>query len=358
MMYFNTWRWHAKNSTLTAAFEPANLLLLTWIMPFFYLVAGFAAWHALARRSAGAFLRERFLRLGVPVLLGIFLLSPFQVYSERVTFHEFTGGFRSFLPHYFEGWYSITPGGNFAWMGLHLWMIFFLLLYAIVTLPLFIRAGRDRRPGLFTRLFAATGPAGILLLVPLLVLTFEGVLLALKLNISQSGWPMGVYLADYIIGFYLLTRESFRSAVRRLGPAAIVGILVTAWPVMFVQGPSRFGLGLILWEANKAYNSWFWIVALFYIGDRYLNRNSAALQYCSEAVMPFYILHQPVIVTLGFLVRAVALPVALKFPLLLVVSFAIIMTIYHFVVRRVNLLRFLFGMKPKPPAVAVQVQAA
>jgi len=29
------------------------------------------------------------------------------------------GGFLAFLPHYFEGWYGF--GGNFAWMGLHLW---------------------------------------------------------------------------------------------------------------------------------------------------------------------------------------------------------------------------------------------
>lgn len=85
-MYFNTWSWHAKNGVTTHAFEPANLALLAWIMPFFYLVAGLATRYALTHRNGCTFVKERLLGLGVPVLVGAFLLSPFQVYSERVTY--------------------------------------------------------------------------------------------------------------------------------------------------------------------------------------------------------------------------------------------------------------------------------
>lgn len=345
MMYFNTWPWHAKNGVTSAAFEPVGLALLTWIMPLFFAVAGFAARQALTRRSAGEFVRERLLRLGVPLLVAIFLLSPLQVYSERVTYGKFSGNFLAFLPHYFEGWYSVTPDGNFAWMGLHLWFVLVLLVFSLVTLP-FVRPDRaSRRPGALGRLLQATGPWGMLLLTPCLLLLLEGLLHALGLDASQSGWPFGVYLAMYLVGYSLLASEFFRTALPRVGPVAAWGALPATLPAAFIPEPRQFGLSFITWHAVLA--CWLWIVGLLYIASRYLRRSSPALQYANEAVMPFYILHQPVIVGLGFAVRAVPLPLARKFPLLLAVDFAAIMALYHCVVRPVNPLRFLFGMKQR-----------
>jgi glucan biosynthesis protein C len=71
------------------------------------------------------------------------------------------------------------------------------------------------------------------------------------------------------------------------------------------------------------------------------------LKYANEAVLPFYILHQTVVVTLGFFIVQWTVPDGLKFFVILVGSFAISMCLYEFLVRRFNLLRFLFGMKPK-----------
>ncbi|MCL4517408.1 MAG: hypothetical protein M1379_17815 [Firmicutes bacterium] len=75
------------------------------------------------------------MRLAVPWALVVFILSPHQVYIERLTHRQFSGSFAGFLPHYFDGWYGIAPNGNFAWMGLHLWYLLFLFLFSTVTLP-------------------------------------------------------------------------------------------------------------------------------------------------------------------------------------------------------------------------------
>ena len=77
----------------------------------------------------------------------------------------------------------------------------------------------------------------------------------------------------------------------------------------------------------------------------YLNFNSGFLKYANEAVLPFYIMHQTVIVIIGYFIRNWQLAVFPKYLFLAITSFVIIITLYEFIVKRVNLLRYLFGMK-------------
>ena len=71
------------------------------------------------------------------------------------------------------------------------------------------------------------------------------------------------------------------------------------------------------------------------------------MTHANEAVLPFYILHQPVIVVIAFFVVQLAAPAPLKYLLTVVSSFAIIVALYEYVVRPVGVLRFFFGMRPK-----------
>jgi len=73
---------------------------------------------------------------------------------------------------------------------------------------------------------------------------------------------------------------------------------------------------------------------------------TARLDYTNEAVLPFYILHQTVILAVGYFVLQWAIPDVLEWAVVVVISFAIIMALYECLVRRFNLMRFLFGMKP------------
>ena len=71
-------------------------------------------------------------------------------------------------------------------------------------------------------------------------------------------------------------------------------------------------------------------------------------------MLPFYILHQTVLLSVGYFVVPLAIPDLLKWAIILLVSFALIMVLYEFLVRRFNVLRFLFGMKLRPKAPAAQ----
>ena len=75
--------------------------------------------------------------------------------------------------------------------------------------------------------------------------------------------------------------------------------------------------------------------------------NTSFVKYANEAVLPFYILHQTVIFSLAYFVVQWAVPDGLKFVLILTGSFLVSVGLYEFLVRHNNLVRILFGMKPK-----------
>ena len=111
--------------------------------------------------------------------------------------------------------------------------------------------------------------------------------------------------------------------------------------------------GFALAHFVQALNTWCWLLAILGLGSRFLNSNNRFLSYANEAVLPFYILHQTIIITIGFYVVQWNVGIGLKYLTTSTTSFVAIMAIYELLVRRVNVLRFLFGMRlrRKPRAV-------
>jgi hypothetical protein len=87
-----------------------------------------------------------------------------------------------------------------------------------------------------------------------------------------------------------------------------------------------------------------------------LNLSTPFLTYANEAVLPFYILHQTVLLCVGYFVVQWPIPSLLKWVVILALSFPTIMALYEFLVRRFNVMRFLFGMKPLSKAGVAQPQ--
>jgi len=104
--------------------------------------------------------------------------------------------------------------------------------------------------------------------------------------------------------------------------------------------------------------SWCWIFTAIGYAKRYLNKKYPIQNYINEAVYPFYILHQTIIVIVVFYVIRTSEPVLNKFLFTFITSFALVMCIYHLFIRPYSAMRFLFGMKPKKKKVkeAVPVQ--
>jgi peptidoglycan/LPS O-acetylase OafA/YrhL len=125
------------------------------------------------------------------------------------------------------------------------------------------------------------------------------------------------------------------------------------WPF---GGESFVGAFLAL----KAIVAWSWVLALVGYGKKYLNYKHKILGYLNQAVYPFYILHQTVIVVLAYyIVQTPNESILSKYIYTVGITFFLTAGIYHLLVRPYALTRFLFGMKPKDekkPAQTSQVE--
>lgn len=346
--FFDFDYWHVKNNVPDAGLTMLAGFLDIWIMPLMFVISGAATYWALGLRGAAPFLRARLLRLAVPLVFGIFFLASPQVYLERLAHGQFSGSFIQFLPLYFDGWYGF--GGNFAWMGLHLWYLQMLFLFSLLALPLFLylrgESGRRltfRLAGVFER------PGGVFLLcLPAIVL--EASLAPDGIGLRDfGGWGIFAYLSLFLCGYLVFSEPRIERAVRRQGYVALaLAILATATLIVSVSsaGNPRYGtLEYPLVMGLRAFSSWCWVLAFLTLANRFLNFSNRLSKYASEAVLPFYILHQPVILMVGFYLASWQIGVLPKYLVLAATSFVVIMVTYELLVRRIALLRFLFGLK-------------
>jgi peptidoglycan/LPS O-acetylase OafA/YrhL len=340
-----------KNSTTYQFVDDWSDFAGAWGLPLVFIISGASAFYALGKVGPGKFVKGIVARLLVPLVLGIFTHIVFQVYLERLHTGEFNGSFFDFYPHYFDGMYGF--GGNFAWMGMHLWYLEALFLFSLLCLPLFVwlknsPSGRRALQGLGD--FLAKPGAVYLFALPTIIL----------INLLDpetwgtpvfGGWSMFIYPCFFVSGFVIVSNERLQASIKRWrwhSLAAGILLVPTIEILWDALGDPSFGTwGFTLGVVPYCLNPWCWLLAILGFGMKHLHVNTPFLKYANEAVLPFYILHQTVIFSLGFFVVQWAIPDGLKFLIILFSSFALSMCLYEFLVRRNNLLRILFGMKPK-----------
>jgi len=339
---------YIKNAQASQVMHGFILFVHQWHMPLLFLVSGAGTWFALSVRSPKQYLQERCQRLFVPFVFGTLVLIPPQVYLRLLHRSTEHASYFQFYPQFFNG---IRPHGNFEWG--HLWFLIYLLAFSLMTLPLLFYL---RKPAAKVRLALAgwiERPGAILLFaLPLAVL--EGAL--------RPHWPglqnlyddwanFCVYLLYFVYGYLLCSDDRFSQAIdKHLGLASglavlCMGLLLSLWQAGSIPDRGYSPL-YVLYQGFRGCNAWFWVVALLGLGRKYLHRNSQLLQYANEAAYPFYLLHQTVLVLLAFYVVRWNFSVSTKFWLLSTAAFGATIALHEGLIRRFNLPRWLFGLKP------------
>ena len=320
-------------------------LIEVWHMPLLFLLAGASTYLAFRKRGAGQYALERVKRLLVPLLFGIFVLIPPQTWYGGRFNSGYTKSFWQYLASTDFLVFNIRDGGDYyGGFGIgHLWFILFLLVISLVALALILPM-RTPRGTRFAQGFARvlSHPAGWLLAAFIIMLAEN--------TPEIAGINFIYYFVFFVLGYVIMTDERFAERAERYRwLATIAGLALAEFSVLTADfrhsfpDPSleRTGLTLLLFGSV-----WLVIVGALGLGRRYLDRPSKALSYLGEASYPVYILHQTVIVVLAWYVVRLPGPWALQWFALLALSVAATFGVYE-VVRRVGVLRFLFGMKPR-----------
>jgi surface polysaccharide O-acyltransferase-like enzyme len=102
----------------------------SFFMAFMFLISGLFVHDSLARRGAANYLRQRAWRLGVPLLISIFVLIPVAYYASFLRYHlPGTTDFNFF--HYW--WHMLTIG---PWPSGQSWFLWVLLVFDIIAVAI------------------------------------------------------------------------------------------------------------------------------------------------------------------------------------------------------------------------------
>jgi glucan biosynthesis protein C len=355
--FFDSYPWHLKNAEQKLGVLIFVGFVDTWIMPLFFFLSGVGSWYSLEHRSSGRYLLERVLRLLVPLYtVGIFILLPPQLYWDRLTNGRFTGSFWQFYPEFFKSFdFDVFAPFVLPWSG-HLWFLFFLFTVSLLSLPImiFLKSESGRRS--LSRLAGwCNMRGGIFLFVPPLFLLRAGLQGLFRGDHTLA--DMFCYMLFFLLGYILPADERFTESLKRhawiclpLGLACFAAegglIFGLGYQAFTDQGFSQFRLYLLL-QLAMSVQSLCWIVFFVGTGAKYLHFQNSLLAYCNEAVLPFYILHQTLILFVGSYVVKWNMGIAPKYLIISVTSFVLIMAAYELLIRPFNPVRFLFGMKTK-----------
>jgi surface polysaccharide O-acyltransferase-like enzyme len=348
----------------------------TWGMPLLFLVSGMGIWYSLRARSPTSFARERLRRLGVPLVIGLLILVPLQVYLGQ----RCAGDTSSYADFYARFWkvrpaldfpFVLTAAPDGAFETGHLWFLVCLLAFSVVLLPsfTFLRAPQgtwqvDWLAGLLVR------PVGFLL--PALPLV--AVEVALGSEVGHGGWNQGSYALFLLYGFLAVGGDRVGEAFQRQWrPAVALGLLLfvaagAVYAAAGERGDPFTGMDpfSIAFRLLKSVDGWLWVVAILGLaGSRIASSRQSPAQtaadqldrpnvvarlraYANEAVLPFYVLHETIIVILAYFMLGWPIGAAAQYCLIASTSLVATGLVYDLGVRRTTVMRFLFGLKPAP----------
>jgi peptidoglycan/LPS O-acetylase OafA/YrhL len=353
---------YVKNAETTDITFIIAALCVIWAMPLLFLIAGLGSWHSMRRRGPGGFGVERLLRLGVPLVFATATMMPVPQWLRLRADPAYHESYLEFLPKFYSVRLDLSDfpfvlSGRYFETG-HLWFVVLLLTFSLVLaaparwLPL------DR---VRERLAGIARPRGVLLLLGLPI----AVICALVgLEEAFGGWSRWAYLVFFLYGFVFVTDRGFRAAMRRDRViAAVAGVVLmgVGVPGFIVAGdmpdanaftdltPLAVGVRTLYGLAG-----WCWVVAILGFLDRPRSPSARVEErpprrvyaYLAPAVLPLYILHQPIVVTVAYFVVGWRAPILVEYLVIVALSLVLTVAVYDVLVRRTRVTRFLFGMRP------------
>jgi hypothetical protein len=106
--------------------------------------------------------------------------------------------------------------------------------------------------------------------------------------------------------------------------------------------------GTFGWSVTSGVYAWTMIGALVGYARCYLDRGSQTLTHLNEAILPVYVLHQPILLVAAYFLFPRRLPLMAEMACLAAITLLGSFVIYEVAIRPFGMMRVLFGLKPKP----------
>jgi len=306
------------DESIVALWTPMTMLNV-WRIPFLFFVSGMGLYFAMRKRNWKQLLLERSKRILLPFIFGIVAITPLHMFI-------------------FQKYYNM-PLGYYPHQG-HLWFLGNIFVYVLLLLPLYYYL-KKHEEGKFKRVLASlmSHPGG-----PLLVSLFfviEVVLVKPQLFVLYAETWHGFFngFLAFFFGFiFVYSGKTFWQTVLKWR-WLYTGLAIILYGIRFAFFGTEAPGYLMAIESNC------WIFGVFGFGYKYLNKPSKTLSYLSQAAYPVYIIHMFVLYAAAMLILPLEIPIMLKFICIVAFTGLACYLIYEFIIRRIGILRPLFGLK-------------
>lgn len=343
MLYVERWGFHIKSQYLSSTLEGFMLMLNPWRMSLLWLISGVASYCILQKNTAFTFLITRSKRLLLPLMIGVWVVVPPQLYFEMLqkgqmplSFLEFCVAFVQFGHPIFENYSAgIWPhvDVNHLWYLRELWHFTLILVLLIPVIKL------TKIIGLVSDGFSKR---------PKITLLVAAVLLGVFDWWSQgSREVIGFYFL--IFGFIVAQAHSFWIWVKQhffyLLASFVISFVILLFVYFLVWTAGESHSLMIKMAVKLIYNwvRWSGLLLVVSFAMNYLCHNPPWLSKLSNAVFPFYIFHQTAIITFGSLFGSLSLGWVLE-PMLVILLSSMLSISLVIVVNSIGI-GSLFGMK-------------
>ncbi len=313
-------------------------------MSLFFFIAGFFGRMLHAKLGARGFWANRAKRIAVPLVIGWVVLCPIILVIWSVGLSKLTGSTPSVIPQLPPDFFPLT----------HLWFLYQLLLIYVAVLavraivnPLVARLDPAQKlRGIVDAAFAAS------LRMNIATFTFGLPLAAALTTLPMWFYWQGIPTPDmslipqvpamtgfgtaFMVGWLVhRSRDALSTIAHRWVSNLGVAVIATAWLLYIVktQGIAQPGLTKTLFACVFGVAVWAWVLGLTGAALRFLSNYSAVRRYLADASYWVYLLHLPVVAALQVWVGQWPLHWSVKYPFILVASFAVLFASYHLLVR-------------------------
>lgn len=364
-MFYVDWSWHVKSSRASSAIEPIMRLTSPWRLTLLFLISGAATRFMADKMSARQLAGSRMRRLWPPLLLAVFVIVPPQSYYEVVDAIEQMqdpAGLpqRLWLQNFYFKYVTasghwcdhegclITPTYN------HMWFVAYLIIYTSILVPLLPLLRRVPK----TVCVLIEGP-GLILTPWVFMFALRATLFPIfgESHAFWNDWYLhALYLSTFLFGFAIAKHQPFFERCADLRWIA-VAITIAAWAMLITYQNARQG-GLsapdwlrILFRGVHQLQAWAAIVAAIGFAHYYLRDADGPIRrLLTQAIFPFYLIHQTIIVVAAYHLDKLQLPLAMEVALLIGVT-VLGCWLFFDLGRRVPALRVWIGLPrgPTPP---------
>jgi len=342
---YGPYDWHVHSAHTLEWIREAVLITNPWRLTLLFLVSGAAIRFMTLRKTPGEVARLRLARLGPPLIFGVLILVSIQSWIEAMDKSHTAITYPAWL------WHEFGPAGLANGVPLnHLWFVLYIAVYSFVvvwllTKPAWVEAAEARIAPLLSGWRVLAYPAVALVAARVFLFPLFGIT-----NVLVWDWYNHlVSLGAFLFGFFAVRQPAIWRDLERFRWVG-VGVAACALPLMMLQVAHPGGGAF--WGAPRnlvvAIDQWAVITAILGFASRHLRSASGpTLTYLNDAVFTLYLAHQTILVVAIWLVRPAGLPVWIEAPTLVAVTLGGSLVIYE-IVRRIPLLRPIWGLRPLP----------